>query len=427
MPEYRSESLHRRYLVALGLAAGLIVLNQFLVLPSLLRLMTDAYEKDPVTGIVRHLDDQCFGCQYCTLACPYDAPRFHPDKGIVRKCDMCGDRLAAGEAPACVQSCPYEAIRIRLVDRDRDSATRPAEGLLHTGSDGARTRPATVSRSNRLSGSNAVHPIVSQQIAPEHSHWPLIVMLVLTQCSVGGFLAELLLLVVGRSEVPTSSTCTILSLLVGCDGLAASLFHLGRPFYAYRALIGLAHSWLSREILALGVFAKLATAYAAINVFRPGLFAAVPALRLGLLASVAAAGLAGVACSVMVYHAVRRPFWRASSGSLRFGGTLAILGSGLTLAVMGARAAKTPGLLLVAGEARLFIAVACGLAAASAAKLWFEAGLVRGYARSELPTLRSTVRLLHGPLRRPAGVRRFLGVVGGVVLPVAGNCRCGLG
>src|SRR5262245_46049612 len=26
-----------------------------------------AYEKDPVTGIVKHLDDQCIGCQYCTL------------------------------------------------------------------------------------------------------------------------------------------------------------------------------------------------------------------------------------------------------------------------------------------------------------------------------------------------------------------------
>src|SRR6185437_9166421 len=24
-----------------------------------------AYEKDPRTGIVRHLDDQCIGCQYC--------------------------------------------------------------------------------------------------------------------------------------------------------------------------------------------------------------------------------------------------------------------------------------------------------------------------------------------------------------------------
>ncbi|MEO5769603.1 MAG: 4Fe-4S dicluster domain-containing protein, partial [Polyangia bacterium] len=30
-----------------------------------------AYEKDPVTGIVKHLDDQCIGCQYCILMCPY--------------------------------------------------------------------------------------------------------------------------------------------------------------------------------------------------------------------------------------------------------------------------------------------------------------------------------------------------------------------
>ena len=35
----------------------------------------DAYEKDPFTGIVKHLDDQCIGCSYCTLMCPYDVPR----------------------------------------------------------------------------------------------------------------------------------------------------------------------------------------------------------------------------------------------------------------------------------------------------------------------------------------------------------------
>jgi Fe-S-cluster-containing dehydrogenase component len=71
-----------------------------------------AYEKDPVTGIVRHLDDQCIGCSYCILKCPYDVPKFSGRLGIVRKCDLCHGRLAAGEAPACAQACPTHAIRI---------------------------------------------------------------------------------------------------------------------------------------------------------------------------------------------------------------------------------------------------------------------------------------------------------------------------
>lgn len=71
-----------------------------------------AYEKDPLTGIVRHLDDQCIGCSYCILKCPYDVPKFNARLGIVRKCDMCHQRLAVGEAPACAQACPTQAIRI---------------------------------------------------------------------------------------------------------------------------------------------------------------------------------------------------------------------------------------------------------------------------------------------------------------------------
>src|SRR6185312_3647726 len=76
-----------------------------------------AYEKDSMTGIVRHLDDQCIGCQYCVLKCPYDVPQYSVKRGIVRKCDMCHSRLAADEAPACVQACPSSAIRIRLISQ----------------------------------------------------------------------------------------------------------------------------------------------------------------------------------------------------------------------------------------------------------------------------------------------------------------------
>src|SRR3954470_19560394 len=76
----------------------------------------DAYEKDPITGIVSHLDDQCIGCSYCTLTCPYEVPAYDHRRGIVRKCDMCAGRLAEGEAPACVQGCPNAAISIAVVD-----------------------------------------------------------------------------------------------------------------------------------------------------------------------------------------------------------------------------------------------------------------------------------------------------------------------
>ncbi|MFT3992618.1 MAG: 4Fe-4S dicluster domain-containing protein, partial [Luteolibacter sp.] len=45
-----------------------------------------AYEKEADTGIVRHLDDQCIGCSYCILKCPYDVPKYSKKRGIVRKC-----------------------------------------------------------------------------------------------------------------------------------------------------------------------------------------------------------------------------------------------------------------------------------------------------------------------------------------------------
>ena len=69
-------------------------------------------------------------------------------------------------------------------------------------------------------------------IEPEHPHWPLIVMLVLTQCSVGGFVVELLSVATGgpAARVPGRARSSLW--LVGWAGLAASVFHLGRPLYA---------------------------------------------------------------------------------------------------------------------------------------------------------------------------------------------------
>jgi formate dehydrogenase iron-sulfur subunit len=45
------------------------------------------------------------------LACPFDVPRYQWDSlnPKVTKCDLCRDRVLAGEQPACVEVCPTEA------------------------------------------------------------------------------------------------------------------------------------------------------------------------------------------------------------------------------------------------------------------------------------------------------------------------------
>jgi Fe-S-cluster-containing dehydrogenase component/DMSO reductase anchor subunit len=356
-----------------------------------------AYEKDPVTGIVRHLDDQCFGCQYCTLACPYDVPRYHPGKGIVRKCDMCGDRLRAGEAPACVQACPHEAIHIRVVSCAETKNRATVGEFLPTAFDPSYTAPTTRYRSSRPRELAELRAADADRIVPAHGHPALVTMLVLTQLAAGGFLVELLLRLAGQGA---GAAILVPAVGLGLLGIAASLLHLGRPLYAYRAILGIRHSWLSREVVAFAAFAQLATLCAGLEVLAPAWTAARPALGIMLVGSSAALGLLGVACSVMVYHVVRRPFWRAARSGVKFAGTTLLLGLALALAA----AAPSP-------------IVAAALIAVALGKLSFEVSERR--SRDQSDPLGQTAWLLRGPLNRTFKLRLVIGVAGDVLLPVS--------
>src|SRR5207248_236046 len=106
-------------------------------------------------------------------------------------------------------------------------------------------------------------------VTPQHAHLPLVFMLVLTQMSVGALAADQALTWLGGSQgtSPLAAANAVRSLaafFLGLLGLGAAVMHLGRPQYAFRSIIGLRTSWLSREILAFGVFALLATLYAAL-------------------------------------------------------------------------------------------------------------------------------------------------------------------
>src|SRR6478752_7355009 len=198
-----------------------------------------AYEKDPLTGIVRHLDDQCIGCQYCVLKCPYDVPKYSYSKGIVRKCDLCSDRLAVNEAPACVQACPNRAIRVTVVNKQSAVENAEANLFLPGAPEPNYTLPTTVYKTKRPLPANLL-PADYYAATPQHAHWPLVLMLVLTQMSVGAVVVEIVLMGMNAgAELNDATSARGLHLAtafgLGLIGLAAATLHLGRPWLAYRA------------------------------------------------------------------------------------------------------------------------------------------------------------------------------------------------
>lgn len=290
-----------------------------------------AYEKDPITGIVVHLDDQCIGCSYCVLKCPYDVPKFNERLGIVRKCDMCHGRLAVGEAPACAQACPTEAISIIKVSVSiagaaiSTTAIEPHAALTAlSGTDSAYTRPTTryVSIKPLPAGLFAAD---ARTLRPQHAHYALVFLLVLTQLGVGLLLSSQLL-------APSSQLLAVLGLALYSTGLVASIAHLGQPLRAWRIFLGLRTSWLSREAVLLGMaFPLLAAALLTTEMGANLLAQFAPPLphllqrgvELSPTAGLLIAGL-GVFCSAMIYTDTRRQFWCLTQTLGRMFGTVAI-------------------------------------------------------------------------------------------------------
>jgi anaerobic dimethyl sulfoxide reductase subunit B (iron-sulfur subunit) len=78
--------------------------------------------KESEFGIV-HIDQSktCIGCRRCQKVCPWDSPQFYdndqasftknnPKRPRMTKCDLCIDRIRAGQKPACVAACIMRAL-----------------------------------------------------------------------------------------------------------------------------------------------------------------------------------------------------------------------------------------------------------------------------------------------------------------------------
>jgi formate dehydrogenase iron-sulfur subunit len=282
-----------------------------------------AYDKDAATGIVRHLDDQCIGCSYCILKCPYDVPKFNLKRGIVRKCDMCQGRLAEGEAPACVQACPNEAIKIKVVKLTEV----PDRGQIIVGAfDSSYTRPTTSYVSSKPLPA-AAKPADAGRLDLDHGHPPLAWMLVLTQMSAGTFIGCAVAMWLNLLSLNEAAITSVAALVFGMAGIALSVLHLGQPLKAWRAFLGWRKSWLSREIIAFGAI----PAGGAVIVATWGL-GNLDGMRLAVTGT-AIAAIVAVFCSVMVYVDTRRPFWSLRMTATKFFGTMLLLGTGVCTAV----------------------------------------------------------------------------------------------
>jgi Fe-S-cluster-containing dehydrogenase component/DMSO reductase anchor subunit len=364
----------------------------------------NAYEKDPITGIVRHLDDQCIGCQYCTLTCPYEVPQFNPRLGIVRKCDMCSDRLATGEAPACVQACPNEAIAIRIVNVAELRANSSVQAALPHAPSPTLTLPTTEYKTQRERPENT-QPADLANLKPAARHTPLVFMLVLTQLSVGLFTFEWLL--GGFAAIP-HEWLRALALGAAVLGLGLSTSHLGRPLYGFRALVGIGHSWMSREIACFGLFAAVASCYAALP-WLPGLAEDATLHRL-LGAAVVVSGWASVACSILLYVVTRRAWWRSSLTISKFVGSSILLGLAALQWALVVFSPQLPDAALLGGVWLL-------LALAGGTKLAHEGAQLVHARGPTLGELDKSAQLMLGPLRGVTRTRFVLGLIAVFGLP----------
>lgn len=124
----------------------------------------------------------------------------------------------------------------------------------------------------------------------------------LAPLAVGGLIG--LLVASGTKPAPGIDWAAIIVLATGILALAASLFHLGRPWRAPLALLRLASSWLSREVLLFGLF-----------LVALGIYAILPVMNLGSLGrtivgfAAVIIGLLGTIATGATYRLHSRPFW----------------------------------------------------------------------------------------------------------------------
>jgi Fe-S-cluster-containing dehydrogenase component/DMSO reductase anchor subunit len=211
---------------------------------------TSAFSRDVTTGAILLNDKKCIGCKYCQWNCPYDATKFDVLNKTMVKCNLCYQGINEGRSPACSTACPTGALQYGEMEEPAPLNTFnwfPDKGLMpsiefkgETDSGCPKIYPATFMEENHTNyGSKA------RKISDDLS---LVVFSFLSTLSVSLLLSSLV-----RGVFSEYKIILTLAILAGL----ASLFHLGKKFRSWRAVLNIISSPLSREILAYVIYISL--------------------------------------------------------------------------------------------------------------------------------------------------------------------------
>jgi Fe-S-cluster-containing dehydrogenase component/DMSO reductase anchor subunit len=228
-------------------------------------------------GMVIHHAERCIGCRYCTWRCPYDAPQVNQARGYIEKCHFCADRATEGIEPACVTACPTGALKLTEMEHFDDNGP---EWFPDTG-----IGPSVI-----LKGADSyLKPVIEGDEQPEEAldeipvikkvtdrlakEWSLLVFSLLV------ISATAILIVTALTEAAETG---IMPFLLMAGALVTSVLHLGVPIKAWRSVINISSSPLSREIMMVLILAIITL----LNWLMPGEIPSVLPALAGLLALV---------------------------------------------------------------------------------------------------------------------------------------------
>ena len=193
-----------------------------------------------------------------------------------------------------------------------------------------------------------------------HMELPLVLFTVMSQWGIGAVLALTLYQFCAAREHQFSGKAlrymVVIIWLIEVIGSSMSMGHLGVPLEAYRSVLGLSHSWLSREAVAFILLNGLVTLWALSCWLQP-----VANFRnqcLGLIMTIG--GFASILVTAQVYYQmVAHPLWHTPATQIAFIGSAIVLGFCFISLLASSQKQKTPNAIKLG----ILIGVACVLVA----------------------------------------------------------------